>query len=285
MPDDIPERPFQQHTGITHSINFDNKYFKATLPIWIDEFLDHEKSEDPTVSASAAWSNDFCSDDEDVKMVRASIVAVVYTFDPAMPADNLKLTPVSDLKTHLDDQVNHFLRLIDKLDEDSWDGIAIAVAKALSKENSPKEHTAERTQIVEHVKDLFADYGIEVVDMLDKGIKDGERQGVERVREVLETHVALSGVSDDSEDAQDPKDDTLAGAIQNILGDSSGSPYFDTAEMDKILKESGFAFPLLDKKPSSSGEVNMDVGDLEKLSSKIKLARSKLLFQTFAVEG
>lgn len=218
-------------------------------------------------------------------MVRDSIVAVVYTFDPAMPADNLKRSPIPDLKAHLDDQVSHFLRLIDKLDEDSWDGIAIAVAKALSKENSPKEHTAERTEIVEHAKDLFADYGIEVVDMLDRGIKDGERQGVERVRELLETHVALSGVPEDSEEIEDPKDDALSGAIHSILGESSGSRPFDTTEMDRILKESGFAFPLLDKKPSNSGEANMDVGDFEKLSSKIKLARSKLLYQPFAAEG
>lgn len=285
MPEEIPERPHNQHTGITHSLSIDNKYFKATLPIWIDEFLDQE--EIGSKSSSEVWTDDFCSEDEDVQMVRDSIIAVIYTFDPAMPADNLTKakTAATDLKGHISQQVSDVLRLVDRLEQDTWDGISIVVAKALSKENSPKEHTPERTEVVEHVKDLFADYGIEVVDMLDTGRKDGERQGVERVREILETHVALSGTADDDDDEAEENagivpEDPVALSIQAILNEEFGPDQklqsFDTTEIDKTLKESGFAFPLLNdqKQPSSIEGADIDVGDMEQLVGKIRQARS-----------
>lgn len=227
-----------------------------------------------------AWATAFCSDDEDVQMVRDSILAIVYTFDPTMPLDNLAPdTKLADLENHFGDQAKGLLQLIDKLDEDGWEGQTVAVAKASSRENSPKEHTSERTNIVEHVKDLFEDYGIEVVDMLDKGVKDGERQGLARLTELLETHIALSGVpveSEISEMSAAETNDPLQEAIENIMtnGDSKA---IDTAKIDKTLKDSGFAFPLLENMDGNGqprGETDIEVGDMESLVKKIRLART-----------
>lgn len=238
----------------------------------MDEFVySSEKNEEST--GADTWSQAYCSGEEDVQLVRDSLLAVIFTFDPMMPHDNLGSPQVADLKNHLKQQVDSILKFVDRLDEDGWDGQTVAVAKALSRENSVREHTVERTEVIDHVKDLFTDYGIEVVDMLDEGVKDGEKQGVERLRELLETLVALSGVPVEDEENDVNPDDPIQTAIEKIMTEGGIQP-FDSSEVDKTLKESGFTFPLLDKSHGPRAETDMDVGDMEELVKKIRLARS-----------
>ena len=180
-------------------MKFDNKYFNATLPVWIDEFTDELLKEanveqsNNELMASQLWTDAFCSDEEDVKMVRDSILAVVYTFDPSPNPDNLEKGPAKDLKKYFDGQVANVLRFVDKLDEDGWDGIVLAVAKKkLTADSKPIKHSAERTLIINHVTELFSDHGIDVLDMADSGVSsDGDRLGIAGLKDKLETHIAL----------------------------------------------------------------------------------------------
>lgn len=252
--------------------------------MWIDEFTDETNGEvssdsESKISTSKEWAEAFCSDEEEVQMVRDSIIAIIYAFDPKQVLDRDPQEQAKTFKNYLDTQVSNILKFVDKLDQDMWDGISIAVAKT-----SPTKHTQERTAVIEYARHMFLDSGIEVVDMLNTGMKDGERQGLERVREILETHVALSGTAEEDEEefqrGEQQSDDPLVNAIQEMLGDGTeGHQPFDTKQLDKTLAESGFAFPLLDGKNAGSvdrtGESDIAVGDMEQLANKIRLARSK----------
>lgn len=293
LPVDLPEKQ-EPHVGISHTVKFENKYFNATLPIWIDEFTDELLKEagissDTDITASGLWTDAFCSDEEDVKMVRDSILAVVYTFDPTHNPDNLARGPTTDLKQYFDSQIANVLRFVDKLDEDGWDGITIAVAKKnLAVDSKPIKKFADRTSVVSHVAGLLSDYGIDVLDMLDSGVsKDGDRLGIDGLKDKLETHIALSGKFEADEPveaeynqtAMNSANDALSTAIEQIVGkESSTNQLFDEKELDKALADSGFVFPLLDgsqltNQVDRDGEA-FDPNNLEDLVNKIKEARS-----------
>jgi hypothetical protein len=292
---DLP--PIQEpHVGISHSVKFDNKYFNATLPIWIDEFTDEllkEANVDPSnneLTASQLWTDAFCSDEEDVKMVRDSILAVVYTFDPSRNPDDLEKGPAKDLKKYFAGQVASVLQFVDKLDEDGWDGIMLAVAKKkLTADSKPIKHSAERTSVINHVTELFSDYGIDVLDMVDSGVSsDGDRLGIAGLKDKLETHIALSGnfeadIATETEEKQaaaNSANDALSSAIDKILdNDPQAKRAFDEKELDKALADSGFAFPLLEgyslaSQADRDGET-FDPNSLEDLVNKIREARRK----------
>lgn len=264
------------------------------MPIWIDEFTDELLKEaginsDPDVMASGLWTDAFCSDEEDVKMVRDSILAVVYTFDPTHNPDNLARGPTTDLKKYFDSQIASVLRFVDKLDEDGWDGITIAVAKRnLTVDSKPIKKFADRTSVVSHVAGLLSDYGIDVLDMLDSGVSnDGDRLGIDGLKDKLETHIALSGnfeadepvEAEHNQTAMNRPNDALSTAIEQIVGkESSTKQLFNEKELDKALADSGFVFPLLDgsqltHQVDRDGEA-FDPNNLEDLVNKIREARS-----------
>ncbi|KAF5096134.1 hypothetical protein D0Z00_002879 [Geotrichum galactomycetum] len=220
-------------------------------------------------------------------MVRDSILAVVYTFDPSHNPDDLEKGPAKDLKNYFAGQVASVLQFVDKLDEDGWDGIMLAVAKkTLTADSTPIKHSAERTSIINHVTELFSDYGIDVLDMIDSGVSsDGDRLGIAGLKDKLETHIALSGNFEADPEADDEKqaaansaNNALSSAIDKILdNDPEAKRAFDEKELDKALADSGFAFPLLEGYSLASqvdrdGET-FDPNSLEDLVNKIREAR------------
>lgn len=303
LPVDLPSTQ-EPHVGISHSVKFDNKYFNATLPVWIDEFTDELLKEanveqsNNELMASQLWTDAFCSDEEDVKMVRDSILAVVYTFDPSPNPDNLEKGPAKDLKKYFDGQVANVLRFVDKLDDDGWDGIVLAVAKKkLTADSKPIKHSAERTLIINHVTELFSDHGIDVLDMADSGVSsDGDRLGIAGLKDKLETHIALSGnfEADTSTEAEEKQaaansaNNALSSAIDQILdSDPQAKQPFDEKDLDKALADSGFAFPLLEgysvaHQTDKDGEA-FDPNSLEDLVNKIREARRTYLFMSTRV--
>lgn len=191
----LKRRP--SHAGICHSTTLVNKYFTAALPTWVDEFSYFDgisaapdapsRTQTPAADPDAMdtgsttnlggavdnnanaveditfWANAYTSDDADVRSVRDSLVAVIYTFSPFTPfpyhtrrnmfdkIDNPAMAGSTALAQaqaeaevearesreredaeHLDTlaaQVRQVLRLLDKLEAEGWDGIFLAVCR------------------------------------------------------------------------------------------------------------------------------------------------------------
>ncbi|CAN6673668.1 hypothetical protein TRVA0_049S00386 [Trichomonascus vanleenenianus] len=108
-----------------------NKYYEATVDIWIDEFDDDGKQ----------WSEVFAS--EEASEAREVIGSVIATFDPKNPLYKSQLESIG--------------RFISRLEDEEWDGSAFAVSEG------PLQQEAD--------EDWLFDLGMEHVNQLAESKK------------------------------------------------------------------------------------------------------------------
>ncbi|ANB14746.1 recombination protein Irc6 (predicted) [Sugiyamaella lignohabitans] len=163
------------HASLSHEFKIRNKYYSADVGIWIDEFEDPDQlkpEQDPNqenvtknspesrISTVARWAQEFCSDE--AREVRDVLGAVIFTFDKFEEEDAR--------------QVKLFL---DKLNDEDWDGLALAVSKG------DVEH---ETACIDTLEELGFDYIQGTTKRPDDTSSDEyhDMSGIEQVKQALE---------------------------------------------------------------------------------------------------
>ncbi|KAI9820948.1 MAG: hypothetical protein M1832_003420 [Thelocarpon impressellum] len=146
--------------GLSHAWNTSTAYYKATIPIWVDEVAD-----------AAEWSGEFLSPDA-AEVLRA-LGAFVFCFRRPVTAAEL-------------DEVKGCLRAVARVRDQgcghSWDGACLAVAL-------PQHQTPYLARSFEEWEDLAREWGFEYVDSESRGRNEfGEPTGIERLKEALEAN-------------------------------------------------------------------------------------------------
>jgi hypothetical protein len=168
----------KDHSGLTHVLKVENKYFSVTVGVWVDEFT---YDVNDAYKGYNAWATAFSS--HEAKEVRDVVGGVIYLFDASNPKHKEASKCIA--------------KFLARLNDEGWDGVAIAASHGTISE--------------EEQDDLYED-GFEYVDMQVDG-KDsmGELQGVPRIREALEFHM-WSTSGGHIEEPEDGHKAALAGA-------------------------------------------------------------------------
>lgn len=215
-PSDSAHQPHPTTTtaGLTHTLPLNTKYYKAAIPIWLDE-----------ADWPAEWAADFCS--EEARDVVKAIGAWIVLFE---------LDYSSGGKGHREDEEKQRQRVDDYLkavqntiratchEDTEFEGVCLAVGWPPSEASKTRTGSSIQghecdAQDAEEWDDLCFDHGFEFVD--GKKRKAGERnamgelQGMERVREALEANEWESG-----EDAGGMLEDE--DGLSSFLGDEEG---------------------------------------------------------------
>ncbi|CAK1361357.1 hypothetical protein CB0940_03257 [Cercospora beticola] len=228
--------------GLTHEWNAETAYYKANVPIWIDE-----------VSEIQSWKTEFVK--AEAKEVVDEVGAWIYCFQ--RQADG-KISPEVEeaLKSIKEVVDQHSLAL---------DTTLLAVAKPHG-----KQAVSSATANQEEQEDLCMQYGFEYVDYSATGKNEyGEKVGFERLKEVLETNEWASGENDEVE--LDDLDFTA-----EDFGD------FGTEEAEMTAELFGMKAALNEEDdPDTSGEgfttaaQAVQVDDLDKLMSQLLAVREQ----------
>ncbi|KAI9831319.1 MAG: hypothetical protein M1819_005093 [Sarea resinae] len=179
--------------GLSHTWNISTQYYRAEVPIWVDEITNHED-----------WAREYLK--PEAKVVLEVLGAFVLCF--RWPVDDDEL-----------DNIRACLKavagVIDDGCGDDWDGARLAVAM-------PQSTTPRLTSFAaEQWDDLCLENGFEFVDLEARGMSQfGDKQGLDRLKEALEAtdwapvpdldsypgaaaHLAL--LDDDGDDLENPE--------------------------------------------------------------------------------
>lgn len=126
--------------GTTHNWPLETAYYKATIPIWLDE-----------VSDPKAWAGDFLG--PEAREVLKALGAFVVCF--RKPLDNAGLENVKTLLENVSEVVKEGCGY-------SWDGVCLAIAM-------PQSTTPHLEKTFEEWDDFCQDFGFEFVDFEAKG--------------------------------------------------------------------------------------------------------------------
>ncbi|PPJ57095.1 hypothetical protein CBER1_00461 [Cercospora berteroae] len=156
--------------GLTHEWNAETAYYKANVPIWIDEVPDLR-----------SWKTEFLK--PEAKEVVDEVGAWVYCFQ--RQADGKISTQVEEALKGIKEVVDQHSLVLDTT--------LLAVAKPHG-----KQAVSSATANQEEQEDLCMQYGFEYVDYGATGKNEyGEKVGLERLKEVLETNEWASGENDE----------------------------------------------------------------------------------------
>ncbi|KAI9894322.1 MAG: hypothetical protein M1814_003078 [Vezdaea aestivalis] len=149
--------------GASHEVEILNKYYKARIPVWIDEIQDVDE-----------WKNAF-SGPEAVEVWEA-IGAVVFVFKKP-----LSLEQFAKLKSTLR-AIQDCVELAGGLNLGGWDGVSLAVAM-------PQSTTPAYDVDAMEWEAVCSELGFEYIDITFKGDKRArEPSGLERIKEAIEAH-------------------------------------------------------------------------------------------------
>lgn len=149
--------------GLTHEWNAETAYYKANVPIWIDEVPDF-----------AAWKRDFLK--PEAKEVVDAVGAWIYCF-PRQSDGQIGSEAEEAMKS-----------IQEVVEEHSFgsDVVLLAVAK------STKPHAKEESKNAENQdaqEDTCTEYGFEYINYSAEGKNEfGEKMGCERLKEALEAN-------------------------------------------------------------------------------------------------
>ncbi|KAK4230400.1 hypothetical protein QBC38DRAFT_534391 [Podospora fimiseda] len=175
--------------GTTHHLSLKTKYYTASVPIWLDLINDDQKGE---------WASSFLSDDaQEVLDVLGGVILI------------FPVTKVNEGRRHQEviEQVGRVVK--EGLGGWEWGGVSIAVGVG------GDDAEDDDDGVVDEWDDLCAGLGMEFVHWegkTEKGKRNefGERVGIERVREALESNDWDFGVgpgSDDDEGEEEGEDE------------------------------------------------------------------------------
>ena len=147
--------------GLTHEWDVRTPYYKATVPLWIDEIPD-----------VAEWKVEFMKD-EAGEVVRA-VGAWVYVFRLGGPDGEIVEKTLAALQEVLETHAGY-----------GAESVLLAVGMPLSSSSGTVLAKGKR----EEWDDVAMQYGFEFVEFGALGVNEfGEKQGIERVREALEAN-------------------------------------------------------------------------------------------------
>jgi hypothetical protein len=196
------------------------------LNVWIDEYapVAHDRSYEDGIpqdlSTAQEWISSFCS--EEAQEVRDVLGAVIFTLDGNSPSSQ--------------EDLDNLLRFTDKLDDELWNGSALVVS---------------REELSEELQDYIFDRGLEFIYLKKQEIKKqtnsfGEKEGIERIREILEM------VPWDDESGAD-------GVAQKPAEDLEPDKNTDeSSELINSLLSKGYGKPILKEDSATGSEEQVD---------------------------
>ncbi|EMR10323.1 hypothetical protein PNEG_01579 [Pneumocystis murina B123] len=165
----------KNHAGIIHQIEFETKYYKKTVDIWIDEFQ-YEEIE--------LWIKQYLSDE--ASQVREVLGAIIIVF---------RETKGPKFNEYVIKQVKEVKRIIEACGP-LWDGVLLAI-------KVPEKNISD-TNLTKYIddkalSDACFNEGFEYVDLEYQSTNES-KEGIERVREALEAYVWDEKLFDSIED-------------------------------------------------------------------------------------
>ncbi|WPG99509.1 Hypothetical protein R9X50_00232400 [Acrodontium crateriforme] len=149
--------------GITHEWNAQTAYYKAKVPIWIDDLIDVDK-----------WSDEFRK--YEAKEVVTAVGAWVYCF--SVPNNGSVSKEVENTLKAIHGVVEHHTGYVS-------DTLLVAVAVAQGKDSMSAASSLNN----DDWEDACSQYGFEFINYQAQGVNEfGERLGRDRLRETLEAN-------------------------------------------------------------------------------------------------
>ncbi|KAJ5353765.1 Alpha/gamma-adaptin-binding protein p34, partial [Penicillium brevicompactum] len=226
----------------THSpLRLETKYYSTEVPVWVDEI--------PLSDTKEQWKTDFLS--EEAQIVREAVGALVvcaHAPETGPPnTDSNDLSEREDVRA-LRDVMRGIGAVKEKIDEDRGgvgdvSGVFVLVGPRKVSSSSGSKTTSNESDLggdlgddlgdvvplsVSWWEDQFYDMGLLGWEVIEWDPKEGgeetrnqygEREGMPRIKEVLETHdwTMTSAEIEDDSDAEDDLEDKLLG-VSNSRG-------------------------------------------------------------------
>lgn len=242
--------------GLTHEWDVRTTYYKATVPLWIDE-----------ISNVDEWKGEFMKE-EAGEVVRA-VGGWVFVF-------RLPATPVSDKDAEVERTMAALQEVLEAHAGYGAESVLLAVGMPSSNGNGSRTALAKEKR--EEWDDVAMQYGFEFVEFAAQGVNEfGEKQGVERVREALEANEWAD------EEGGDGEEDDL-GLDLDGDEDEFGDFGFGREEAEMTAELFGLKASLLgDGEEDEDGygdalgdtEQKSQVDDLDKMMSKLMAVREQ----------
>ncbi|KAI9860748.1 MAG: hypothetical protein M1813_005671 [Trichoglossum hirsutum] len=179
-----PTQTSETPAGLSHALELNTAYYKASIPIWIDQIPNDSHEE---------WTKEYLKTDaKDVLKVLGAFLLVFRK-----PVDEDALEAVKNSLKAISTVVKRGCGY-------AWDGICLAVGTAQSE-------TPHLQLEFEEWEDVCREFQFEYVDSEAKGRNEfGELVGLERIREALEANdwaadddiEGLDGLDDSDEDRE-----------------------------------------------------------------------------------
>ena len=207
-------------------------YYTAAVPIWIDEISDLEQ-----------WKDEFSK--PEAREVIEAVGAWIYCFStPAQKKDGEEVA----IDAQVEETMKAISEVIDNASDMSWDGTRLAIDMAPS--NQGKATVVAEEQCL--------DCGFEYIHVDAEGKNEyGEKLGLERAKEVLETNEWSAGV-----DGEDEEEDNI-GSFDN-----------EQAQMNAELW--GMKASLLDSDNDDEDEHSLQVEGMEQMMSQLLAIRGTM---------
>lgn len=238
--------------GLTHEWRAETAYYKAIVPIWVDEFSD-----------ARAWAAEFMA--PEAREVVDAVGAWIYVYSKA--AGGVINDEAQGAMESIQSIVHRHL-------EDGPEPIMLAVARPQTTGGSLETSSGDASQVQEQCEDICSQFGFEYIDYGAKGQNEyGEKVGFERLKEALETN-EWPAVGDD------------AGGADSLLVDEADESSWGGIDLEEAewtselfgvkaaLQEEGDRTP--DQDESTHPEDQADqVDGLDKLLSKLMAVKEQ----------
>ncbi|KAJ5549873.1 Alpha/gamma-adaptin-binding protein p34 [Penicillium sp. DV-2018c] len=309
-----PTTTFAGYT--THSpLRLETKYYKTEVPVWVDEIpLANQQDVDASSAPTAEqWKTEFLSPDADI--VREAVGALVvcahnpsYTPQPPPGSENVHPTERPEVRA-LRDLMRGVGAVKERIDEERGGvgdvpGVLVLVGgrKGAVADQQKSQGSSAALELgvddddlgggneapfsVAWWEDQLFDMelvGWEVVEWDPKEVKEvetrnqyGEREGMPRIREVLETHdwsmtSDASGLGDDSGDSEDDIQDQLLGMSGSRgFGDEVSELEREMFGLRMAIERGGGDGDEEDDFGHEDGDDEIDVESMEALMMRMK---------------
>ncbi|EFY86622.1 hypothetical protein J3459_009791 [Metarhizium acridum] len=178
-----PCSPSPSLAGATHNLALKTQYYTATVPIWLD-----------LIASPSEWSASFLSDEAGEVLAALGGLVLIFSLPPSTSSEGVDR--VRDVIHHVGQVVNNGLGGWE------WDGVRLAIGVGDSD--------------AEEWDELCAEAGLEFVQIggkLPHLNEFGEKTGISRVREALESNDWAQDAPSDFGDFEDASDGSEGGHL------------------------------------------------------------------------
>ncbi|KAF2103883.1 hypothetical protein NA57DRAFT_70093 [Rhizodiscina lignyota] len=232
--------------GLSHEWRLETRYYKATIPTWVDEVAD-----------IAEWRTEFMKDE--AKEVVAVLGAFIYCF--RRPLDSKDVESIKEALKAIQD-----VGAAGGAGSDwGYGGEVVRLAVAM-----PQSTTPYLEKDFEEWDEMCGEFGFEYVDFEAKGRNEyGEPVGIERIKEALSTNEWAAEADDDD------VEEALAELGLDEDGDFNGS--FAAEEVEINMEFMGMKEAIYGEDGEPSGTVDDDqaaqVEELERMMVRMQAVK------------